>query len=179
MMVDFLMLFLGVAVMFVMAYVVTQPWAFALALLALLAIDRLWALTFNFLVGRSARGGEPREWLGTLAGRGWRFVARSPGRSEPGGSTSRGAGDSDPAELNWLWLNVWALAVAVPTLILVTSTDVSTESLGFALAIMAFAVVRTVLDYWVNADFYFPGVESTKAKQASPSTFSAPAPGNE
>jgi hypothetical protein len=146
MMVDFVMLFLGVGVMFAMGYVLTQPWTFAVALLTLLALDCLWAITFDYLVDRPTRGAPTRAWPAMLLTSAWGFLR----------DVVRGNRPADQPELNWLWLNAWSLALAVPALAAVSASGVRADSVGFSSVVMLFALARTLMDYWVNADFYFP-----------------------
>jgi hypothetical protein len=156
MMVDFVMLFVGVVVMLAMGFVLTQPWTFAVALVALLVLDCLWALTFDYLVDRPVRQ-RMTDWLSRLLKASLAFARDPLSRSRPGAHP----------ELNWLWLNLGALVVAVPALAVLAWTGSSVDSVGFSLAVMAFALLRTLLDYWVNAGFYFPGVPSERTHQTA------------
>ena len=113
MMVDFVMLFLGVGVMLAMGYVLTQPFAFAVALMALLLLDCLWALTFDYLVDRRTRRQSTRRWLKMLAPEAARFVRDVATTKKPAAHP----------ELNWLWLNTWSLAVSVPLLVVVEASS--------------------------------------------------------
>ena len=146
MMVDFMMLFAGVSVMFAMAYLVTQPHAFAIALLVLLAVDCLWAVSFDLLT-RLAKAPDltPRRWLRSLLSDGMRYY-RLKGREE------------SFEELNWLWLNLASLAVGAALLAVVDVAGVSAGHWAFSVGVLGFAVARTLLDYRGSADFYFPGL---------------------
>lgn len=129
MMVDFVMLFVGVGVgvMLTMGFVLTQPWTFAVALAALLILDCLWAVTFDYLVYRPVR--QPvHGWLKRLLKASLAF-ARDP--------LSRRSPSTHP-ELNWLWLNLGALVIAVPALAALAWTDSPVDSVGFSIEVMAF-----------------------------------------
>ena len=99
MMVDFVMLFLGVGVMLAMGYVLTQPFAFAVALMALLLLDCLWALTFDYLVDRRTRRQSTRRWLKMLAPEAARFVRDVATTKKPAAHPSSTGCGSTPGRL--------------------------------------------------------------------------------